>query len=232
MSASHRVRKSYSNWVRRATKLIFMHHIEVSSILILIIVATMASFWVITYQKGSLEIGDKQLLTLVTVGGMATIGWIVQSCISIIHQRSQQALNSIFQMRSDPEFNRHRDNIFKRFPPRKLMSQEDAEELFRFWRSENKDPNDFGYAEKIDILSSARYLLNYYDFMALAIREGHMDIDIFANSQRTILREFFKRFEHFINATQNETEFGGKTSWRHFVWLVKNERFINSQFKE
>ncbi|WP_421876948.1 DUF4760 domain-containing protein [Pacificispira sp.] len=214
------------------SRILRTRYLEISLIVILLLIAMLVALWLGWLINDVPDYGDSlKINAAITAGVLATIGWLIQSAISVTNHRAQHTVTTLQQMRNDSEFNRHRDTIFRRFPPRTTMSEQEAAELFDIWRRPDAHANDPDIEHKRELISSIRYLLNYYDFIALCIRLGHIDMELFADSQRTVLGHFHRKTQYFIDCARNDSGFGGALSWRHFVWLVDNPKFNKSNLR-
>ena len=160
------------------------------------------------------------LLAVVAYGAaaFALTGWVVQSWISIRNSRKQHTINVLFNTRLSPEYIQNTENIRAYFPEESEIKLKDLKEM----------PDR-------TVMESVRFLLNYYEFVAVGIRHGDLDIRLIRDCLCSQLCIFVDRCEDVIRNVRNENQFWepapGKTRLlRNLVWLrVKWHRFYQTK---
>lgn len=145
---------------------------------------------------------------------IALAGWMAQALISVRNSRKQHSINLLFQYRMNKQFSDHVANIQMYFPDttpiahRALVDHPDA-----------------------SIFESIRFVLNYYEFIAVGIRHGDLDMDLMRDCQCSQMLTFCHRCEDVIKTARGEDQWGrpapGKARiLQNLRWLQRKwERF-------
>ena len=146
---------------------------------------------------------------------LATLGWILQRQLSVNMSRKQHTLNVLTQMRQSELFSTHKHNIFKTYPSSQVIPKEDIAGI----KEACKDPAAYITQEGKPVYplgESVKYVCNYYEFLASALREGDLDEALLKSSIESHFRAVFENFIHFIfDGRSNQA-----TAYDNLVWLV------------
>ena len=124
-------------------------------------------------------------------GGVSSAlsGWIITAWITVRNSIKQHTINTLLQSRLSPEYMKHATNFNNYF--------------FNVNREKipivNADLIDTAKRAHIDC---ARYVLNYFEFMAVGIRYGDLDGDLLKDSMHWILNNSYEISEALIKKRQ------------------------------
>lgn len=142
-----------------------------------------------------------------SAGLIALAGWMVQSWTSTRNSRKQHTINVLFQTRLSSEFTKHVDNIQARFPDVTPIKYSEVKYL----------------ADK-SVWESVRFILNYYEFIAVGVRHGDLDEKLLRDCICTQMCTFHNRAIDVLRTTREEGEHGKpapskRRVLRNLVWL-------------
>ena len=134
-------------------------------------------FWNIkTHELATSEIG---LFAAI----LATAGWLTTALISRSNSIKQHTMNVLTQVRLSNEMNKHIDTLFSKFPLDTVISAQDL--------SDSKIQDDWR--------RSARYIANYYEFLAVALRYGDLDEKLLKDCIRSQFVGFCTKIDVLID---------------------------------
>ena len=130
---------------------------------------------------------------------LATLGWIYTNYVNVLNLRRSHTMNVLIQMRNSAEFQRHRLNVSTRFPIGKPVTQGDVASL----KQERADPSAYK-DNKIPVMDSIVYLLNYYEFISVGVRTLDLDEHMIELTLRSILVTYFAHVSPIIDDRRSE----------------------------
>jgi len=134
-----------------------------------------------------------ELVTLVACGSamLALTGWLVQATLAVRIGRKQHSINVLFQSRLSKELTEHLSIVNEKFPHHGPLRWEIID------AAENKA-----------VYNAAVHLLNYYEFIAVAIEHGDMDEGIIRDCILMQFLGFVGRATEMIGKFRGEDEHG------------------------
>lgn len=148
---------------------------------------------------------------LILVGIEAAVtGWVVTSFMTARNSIKQHTITTLLQSRLSATYMAEANVINKNlFPP----SLQNLQPL----------PIEFFQDEKnADTVRAVNYLINYFEFLSVAIRHGDLDAKVVKHTLRGILLNFYHRIELYIKYQRGEDEYGvdQPNHVEHYIWLV------------
>lgn len=137
----------------------------------------------------------------------AALGWLIHFRLTTKAHRTNNAFAIIMEMRKSTEILKKHEMASKHFPPGTTSIPQEyhpyfSSEIFR-QLSENAareqrviDPSALDKAEAIAAL---RYMLNYFEFMAVGIRAGDLDEDLLYDTISTTVVGMVERSSQLID---------------------------------
>jgi hypothetical protein len=119
----------------------------------------------------------------------ALTGWMIQALIAVRNSRKQHTMSVLLQTRMSAEFNKNVAIIEKTFPEGSVISYSKA--------NRNKQT-----------LSAVRYVLNYYEFIAVGLRHRDLDETLMRDCICSQMCRFLLRADDVIRKVRDENEFG------------------------
>jgi hypothetical protein len=132
-----------------------------------------------TYQADNLK--PQQAVTFAAIG--AIVGWVVAAYIARRNSTKQHTMNLLTQTRISSEMNSRLKIATDTFPVGTPMTATDIQ---------TKTLSHEG-------IRAALYLLNYYEFLAVALHHGDLDHDLLKDCVRGQLCEMYERFKALID---------------------------------
>lgn len=142
----------------------------------------------------------------------AVLGWLIAAWVQVRNSLKQHTVNTMLQSRLSTAFQDKASKFqlaYPSLPSLKLIAQDD-------WLSTEK--------QICEGLDAARYMLNYYEFIAVGIRSGDFDEELMRQSWRRIVINLFHQTRPFLEhlrGTQPNGESLSPKTYEHFIWLVK-----------
>lgn len=142
----------------------------------------------------------------------AGLGWYTQHQIAMKTQRTSHAFNLIMQTRTNSVYAENQAKFQAVYPVGHSMDAKDAAlfkhevamelpDIDELIESGNLKPEDRTCAlqkkRKIEAILAAKYLLNYYEFMARAIESGDLDEQVLYDTVGTTVIGLFNRTKVF-----------------------------------
>ena len=141
----------------------------------------------------------------------AVAGWVVTSFMTFRNSIKQHTINTLLQTRLSATYMAEANVINRNLFPPTLQNLTPL-------------PIDFFHDEKnADTVRAVNYLINYFEFISVAIRHGDLDANVVKNTLRGILFNFYNRVELYIKYQRGEDEYGvdQPNHVEHYIWLVK-----------
>jgi hypothetical protein len=113
---------------------------------------------------------------------------MIQAVLSIRNSRKQHTMNLLLQSRLSTEFNKHVNAIRNTFPDGSEITYENA--------------------RKSEAFESVRYILNYYEFIAVGLKHRDLDERLLRDSHCTQICTFCKRVDKLLAHVREENERG------------------------
>lgn len=142
---------------------------------------------------------------------LATLGWLTSAVLTVRNQqkaseaaarasRKQHTLTILLQMRQNPEFIKHRENINAKFPPRTKLTASDVAVI------DTEIHQSYAYDADAPprISDSIRYVTNYYEFLCAALDEGDLDETLLKKSLEGIMVGYEDKVRLFIDYCQGQ----------------------------
>jgi hypothetical protein len=139
----------------------------------------------------------------------AVSGWITTSLITLHNARRQHTINVLLQSRLSQAYQQRLRDAISKYPTiKKITKVKDGD-----WR----DP------KKWEALEGIKYMLNYFEFVAIGIRQGDLDEKTLKMSLRGIVLTLTQVADAYIKYARGELkENDGQTSphsYEHVLWL-------------
>lgn len=184
----------------------------ITSRLLLILFAVLGAFATVggwhVYQFHLEKPEEYATATVAYVAAVAAlVGWIVQSFIAMRNSRKQHTINVLFQTRMNPEFANNVANIHKPYPSPQNIPADAIKKM-----------------EDQSVFDSVKYVLNYYEFIAVGIRHGDLDEKLMRDCLCSQLCKFCGRANDVIRDARGESPEGvpspdKKRILKHLRWL-------------
>ena len=195
-------------WIRPSRLLGFFFSVQLVLLLALMWWVTLGSDWLVLGYP-SPKIRPSSWLILVGIEAAVT-GWVVTSFMTARNSIKQHTITTLLQSRLSATYMAEASVINKNlFPP----SLQNLQPL----------PIEFFQDEKnADTVRAVNYLINYFEFLSVAIRHGDLDGKVVKHTLRGILLNFYNRIELYIKYQRGEDEYGvdQPNHVEHYIWLV------------
>ena len=123
---------------------------------------------------------------------IALAGWMIQARIAIRNSRKQHTMNVLLQTRMSSEFNKNVAVIERNFPKGANIS----------FKKANRTQ---------EILAAVRYVLNYYEFIAVGLWHRDLDERLMRDCICSQMCTFCLRADDVIRTVRGENELGVPT---------------------
>jgi hypothetical protein len=163
--------------------------------------------------------GDKAPTIAITIGYLATVGWIYTNYMNMRNAQRAHTMNVLMQIRTNTVLNEHRLNYLKRYP-RAGLTDADLPAL----KQEQLDPKSYNITSSnraMPVLDSIRYMANLYEFISVGMKQGDLDESIIRMSLRAIMIGFYDQVEPWIKDVRSGQHI--PTAYEHYTYYV--ERF-------
>lgn len=195
-------------WLRPSRLLGFFFFAQLGLLLALMWWVKFGSEWlVLGYPSPNIRLPNWLIL-----GGIeaAVAGWVVTSFMTARNSIKQHTITTLLQSRLSATYMAEANVINKNlFPP----SLQNLQPL----------PLEFFHDEKnADTVRAVNYLINYFEFLSVAMRHGDLDAKVVRDTLRGILLNFYNRVELYIKYQRGEDEYGVNqpNHVEHYIWLV------------
>jgi Domain of unknown function (DUF4760) len=201
--------------------------------LVLVLVAFYAIYFVLT---GSQTQWDRVLNlppVFAAVFGTA-IGWYVHQQLSAKLHRTSNSFNLVMQTRTSAEFLKHTRSLYAVYPPPREFPAEDNKyfqtqkrtEVDRIGRelASKANPDDakkltyLNDLAKVEAVEGLKYLLNFYEFMALGVHMGDLDETLLYETISPSVVGWYDRSKTYCD--QIRAKNGNKLAYQHLHKLV------------
>lgn len=134
--------------------------------------------------------------------GSVAIGWFVHAQTQKSAQRKQHTVNVLNSSRVSDVYQQKLESYIRVYSPKSPIKKEDVE-LFDKYRSED----DFVSKEnlwkdnkiKLKAMYGALYLLNFYEFMSVGVKEGDLDDDYLYETISFIAENLFSATDNLVH---------------------------------
>jgi len=157
-------------------------------------------------------------IAIVLASYFASLGWIYTNYANANIQRKAHTMNVLVQLRNSTEFNKHRGLVLAKFPFGRPVTTNDLQEL----KAERAQGASY-VRNKVPILDSVYYIVNYFEFMSVGVMNGDLDDTMIEHTYRSIFVNWFRHLQPIIydaqveqNGDRNERIFKG------YIALVKH----------
>lgn len=140
----------------------------------------------------------------------AVAGWVVTSFMTFRNSIKQHTITTLLQTRLSATYMAEANVINRNLFPPTLQNLTPL-------------PLDFFHDEKnADTVRAVNYLINYFEFISVAIRHGDLDANVVKNTLRGILFNFYNRVELYIKYQRGEDQYGvdQPNHVEHYIWLI------------
>ena len=175
----------------------------------LLLVEVIVAFAVVYWQSTLIETDTSKLNTgqwILVVGALlAMSGWISTSWVTIKNSVKQHTINTLLQSRLSATYMGYADTVNNHF--------------HKFGLDHGVDPAGWGTMSPIDEIHkpSLRYILNYFEYVALGIRHGDLHEGLLHSSLRSILCNSCIYSKKYID----ETKAKQPLAFCNLLWLME-----------
>lgn len=139
----------------------------------------------------------------------AATGWVVTSMVNLHNARRQHTVNVLLQSRLSQAYQQRLRDVVKTFPVTPRVTK--------------LKMGDWDVSENAEAIDGVKYLLNYFEFVAVGIRTGDLDEKTLKMSLRGILITLCDMAEVYIRYQRGELEdndgYPSNRSYEHLLWL-------------
>lgn len=183
------------------------------------LVTIFAAFALAIFLLGEVAAQDfaYSLTASLLAAALVGLGWYFHYRVSTKASRKAHTINLLMASRLSEEFQQHLRNIRAAYDLDTPVPKGDAE---KYYSSVNPDPiDDNQEAVKCKAIYSIKYILNYYEFLAVAIRMRDVDEDLLYECVSGIAVALNETFESVIEVAQDRQDL----AYEHFTLLIKGE---------
>lgn len=145
------------------------------------------------------------------------LGWYFHYRVSTKASRKAHTINLLMASRLSEEFQQHLRNIRSAYDLGTPVPKADAE---RYYSSVNpRLVENEQEAIKCQAIYSIKYILNYYEFLAVAIRKNDVDEDLLYQCLSGIALALHETFSEVIQVAQESQDL----AYEHFELLINGE---------
>lgn len=173
---------------------------SVANILAVIIIAILIISYVVLRYFSSYQIALSILVSMTVV----VIGWCIQSILSKKASRRQHTLNTILNTRISDIYQNH----LKAYSSKISTDQHIHPTVARWFHYKSSDEFE-GVCVSDDVRNAVNgivYVINYFEFISLGIKQGDIDEDLFRECFRGMLPGIEKRAFHLIREAQSKNK--------------------------
>lgn len=184
---------------------------------VIVLSAIFCAYYVFFTWPGSSDQYERVLnvLPVLTAVWAAGLGWFVHFQLTSKAHRTKNSFDLLMQSRTNPEFRKHADVVTKHFPPGTTIPDEyrayyhsNSRKLMSERIQQGQQVPDIE-VERVSAISSLKYVLNYYEFMAVGIKKGDLDPDLLYESVSVLVINTYKRALPLIDYLTREPSLGG-----------------------
>ncbi len=187
--------------------------IVTSAILVVAFLLLPLSLWLLSIDPDMApeKLDAKEWIALYAVVA-AISGWLFAAAVQIRNSVKQHTVNTMLQSRLSTAFQERATKLYSVYPTLTGVTPIKKEDL----HSQE--------ARVKEALEAARFMLNYYEFIAVGIRSGDFDEALMRKSWRKIVVTLHTLTRELISHLRGETSTGETTYpmvYEHFIWLVE-----------
>lgn len=170
-------------------------------------IAVAFTIWQLTAPKGAWgKLKTEHMLAAIGLAG-AVSGWMATGWINLRNSIRQHTITTLLQSRLSATYMGYADELSKHYAS--FEARRKANPAMR------ESPTD-----NVNVLA-LRYILNYFEFIAIGIKRGDLDEDMLRDSLRSILRKNVEMSRTWIMASRVENKhFYSHVLWLHDRWSV------------
>lgn len=142
---------------------------------------------------------------------IALFTWLGTSWVALRNSIKQHTITTLLQMRLSATYMGYADKVSAHFLDYDSRRKKDLR------LGETEQPTD-----KVDI-AALRYILNYFEFLAIGVSRGDFDEDMLKSSLRSILRKNVQMSRGYIKESQSQNPH----LYEHLAWL--HDRWCEDQ---
>ena len=176
------------------------------------------------------------LLPVVLAIWGAAVGWLVHLKVSTKAHRTNNALSIIMETTKSAEFLRCRDVTSKHFPAGMASIPTEYHQYFstlscsKVMKNKATTPDEI---EHVGAIRATKYVLNYYEFMAVGIEAGDLDDKLLFDTLSHVVIGLYDRSKLLVEYMENPVHPGGDPStWCELKALVKRWNNLKSDKPE
>ncbi|TVT61093.1 MAG: DUF4760 domain-containing protein [Azoarcus sp. PHD] len=147
----------------------------------------------------------------VSIAGIliAASGWVVTSFVNLHNARRQHTVNVLLQSRLSQAYQQRLRDVVKSFPVTPTITKIEM--------------GDWNVEDKGEAIDGVKYLLNYFEFVAVGIRTDDLDEKTLRMSLRGILTTLCDMAQVYIQYQRGELAendgYPSNQSYEHLIWL-------------
>ncbi|UHQ22785.1 DUF4760 domain-containing protein [Lysobacter sp. 5GHs7-4] len=190
---------------------------------VLVILGIALSFYAFFAIAGEDHVKYDKLLNVVPVFvaiWAAAVGWLIHFKLTTKAHRTNNAFVIIMETRKSAEFLKRVETVSRHFPPGSKSIPPEYEKFFssQAVKAILNDPTTTeGDKLKAEAVVSLRYVLNYYEFMAVGIKAGDLDETLIYDTIHPAVCALFDRSKILVDFISNPDNPGGDRT--HFCEL-------------
>lgn len=166
-----------------------------------ITVAVAFTIWQVCAPRGSWgKLKTEHMLAAIGLAG-AVSGWMATGWINLRNSIRQHTITTLLQTRLSATYMGYADELSKHYSAYETRRKTNP--------AMREEPTD-----KVNI-QALRYILNYFEFIAIGIKRGDLDEDMLRDSLRSILMKNVEMSRPWISALRVEN----KKYYSHVLWL-------------
>ncbi len=139
----------------------------------------------------------------------AATGWVVTSMVNLHNARRQHTVNVLLQSRLSQAYQQRLRDVVEKFPVTPKVTR--------------LKMGDWDFPENAVAIDGVKYLLNYFEFVAVGIRTGDLDEKTLKMSLRGILITLCDMADVYVRYQRGEFEqndgYPSNRSYEHMLWL-------------
>ena len=188
-------------------------------------------YWYFRWMPGSERDSVERILNVVpvlTAIVAAGLGWYVHYQFSAKAQRTNSAFALVMEMQKSSEYIRRNEIVRDHFPP---SLKEIPQEYVEFFPADSvKKARDEAASnssvdpkrlERAEAIASLRYILNFYEFMAVGVRSNDLDCDLLVETVGQIVIGRFSRAEKFVHWIRSPTGQAQELAFEHLEVICR-----------
>jgi hypothetical protein len=165
------------------------------------------------------RIQQEPLLVLAPL--LATLGWMASIYVSRSNERRKFTIDLVLRHQMDRTIDEHKNRISATFPPFTKLTDQNAADIltnYRAWKTSAGQAS----TDTIPVGYSIIQVLNFYEFIAVNVREERLDEAVAYDSFRALSRNMVDKFRPLITKSRTVGDDGKRPmTYRHLVWLSR-----------